>query len=62
MFLVSITLSWIFGQNPGQSEIQDNVKYSNQNDNSQTDKTDPDKDKDKDKKKEKISCCIIYQQ
>ena len=28
MFLVSITLSWIFGQNPGQSEIQDNVKYS----------------------------------
>ena len=29
MFLVSITLSWIFGQNPGQSEIQDNMKYSN---------------------------------
>ena len=29
MFLVSITLSWIFGQNPGQSEIQDNVKYIN---------------------------------
>ena len=28
MFLVSITLSWIFCQNPGQSEIKDNVKYS----------------------------------